>query len=130
METYLSEKPPNFAKAKAIYENGARSGAHARVIVNALTGAVAKASAAVQAGNPAAKGYVKKSKGLDATTVDLTYTSTCVDNLHSKDYSVAGCYTKSGAITVNGTVNIGVPFSVANRYRNLAGFSTAAGTKM
>jgi len=129
MESLLGQTTPEFVKAKAIYENGAHSGAYARITVSALSAAVAKGSAVVQASNAAATGYVKKPKAAQATSVDLTYTSICVDNQHSKDYSVAACYKTTGAMTVNGTLSIGAPSAVANKYRSLAGFSTAAGSK-
>jgi hypothetical protein len=128
MEAYL--KTPDFAKAKAIYEGGAHSGAYARITVNKLPGAVEQASAVVQESNAAAAGYVKAAKGAGVTSVDLTYTSTCVDNSASTDYSTAACFDTRGAMTIAGTMNIGVPTAVANRYRTLAGFSTAAGTRM
>jgi len=130
MQTYLGLATPDFAKAKAIYVSGAHSGGYARITVTALPDAVAKGSTVVQAGNAAATGYFKKAKGTGVTSVDLTYTSTCVDNQHSKDYSVEACYNTTGAMTVKGTLNIGVPSAVVNKYRSLAGFSTAAGAKM
>lgn len=127
MEDHL--KVPDFAKAKAIYEKGAHSGAYARLTVNPLPDRVTPSSIVVQARTPAAKGYIKKEKGSGATEIDVTYTSPCVDNTASKDHNVAGCYTKDGPMTVKGT-DIGTPTAVVNKYRTLAGFSTAAGTKM
>jgi hypothetical protein len=131
MEEYLAEGVPNWAKAKAIYENGAYSGAYARVTVPSSPAAIKKADIVTQAGNTAATGYVKSDKGTGVTSVDVTYTSTCIDNAHSKSYSTTGCYKANvGAMTVKGSVNIGNPSAVQNKYRTLAGFSTKAGSKM
>jgi hypothetical protein len=132
MEAYLGEGVPNWAKAKAIYENGAYSGAYARVTVPAIPAAIKKADSVSQAGNTAAKGYVKSDKAAGVTSVDITYTSTCIDNAHSKGYSITGCYkANGGAISIKqGASNIGNPSAVQNKYRTLAGFSTKAGSKM
>jgi len=130
MEEWLKKVPPNFPVAKAIYENGAHSGAYARLTVAATDAALTKGATATQSGNAAATGSVKKDKGAGATEVDVTYTSTCVDNAQSKDYSTSGCYNTAGVITVAGQISIGAPNNVDNKYRTLAGFSTAAGAKM
>jgi hypothetical protein len=119
MEEHL--KTPDFIKAKGIYEDGAHSGAHARVTVSPLTAALAKGAAVVQAGHTAARGYVKKAKSSGVTEVDITYTSACVNNIVSKDHSVAGCYNTAGALTVGDAMDIGTPSNLENRYRTLLG---------
>jgi len=137
MEKYLGEATPNWAKATAIYTKGAHSGAYAHITVpTQTTAALKKSDAVVQAGNAAATGYVKKDKAAGVTAFDVTYTSPgdpwggCVDNAHSESYTVTGCYKTAGAITVKTSVNVGVPSAVENKYRNLQGFSTKAGSKM
>jgi hypothetical protein len=130
MEEHLKGDNPNFAKAGAIYNNGAHSGAYARLTVSAIATDLAKSLSASQAGNSAAQGYIKKAKSAGETEVDVTYTSTCVDNEHSDSRDVRGCFIASGEVTVDGTTNIGTPQTVENRYRTLAGFSTGAEGKM
>jgi hypothetical protein len=49
MEGFLGKTPPDFTKAKAIYEQGAHSGAYARLTVIALPADLAKSAAVVQA---------------------------------------------------------------------------------
>jgi len=130
MEGFLGQKPPDFTKAKAIYETGAHSGAYARVTVTALPADLAKKAAIVQAGNAAAKGYAKKAKGKGVTEVDVTYTSTCIATKASKDYNIGGCYKTTGDLTAGGTLKMGTPTAVLNKYRTLKGFSTKAGELM
>jgi len=126
METHL--KASDFNKAKQIYKLGGNSGAYAEVAVATLTASLAKGAVVTQAGNPRATGYVKSNVAIGATTLKVTYTSTCkVGGSSSPDTS--GCYTTSGALTVGG-VAIGQPTAVSNRYRTLAGFSTQAQAKM
>merc|ERR1719428_1732273 len=88
-----------------------------------------KAAKVTQTGSPNANGYVKKTKAGGVTEVDVTYTSTCVDNTHSAHHDTSGCFTTSGAVQVD-SQSIGTPTGVTNKYRTLQGFSTAAGTKM
>jgi hypothetical protein len=131
MEGFLGQTSgPDFTKAKEIYEKGAHSGAYARVTVTALPADLAKMAAITQDGNSAATGYAKKAKGKGTTAVDVTYTSTCIATMASADYSIAGCYKTTGDLSAGGTLDMGTPTAVSNKYRNLAGFSTAAGTKM
>jgi len=131
MEKYLKETPPDFTKAKGIYEGGGHSGAYARMTVSKTSAAVEKAAAVTQGGS-GGKGYIKKSKDAGVTEVDVTYQSMCVDNpAAGSSYNIAGCFTKAGGdVMVGGTVNLGTPVVIDNKYRTLAGFSTAAGTKM
>merc|ERR1719482_2093276 len=73
---------------------------------------------------------MKSAASAGATAITVSYTSSvCKDGgLATKD--VSGCFTVGGgAITVGG-VDIGVPTAVANKYRTLQGFSTAAEAKM
>jgi hypothetical protein len=130
METFLKKTPPDFTKAAAIYNKGAHSGAYARLTVTALTADLAAGGAVTQAGNAAATGKVKKAKTKGAKEVDVTYTSTCIATATSPDVSMAGCYKTTGEMTAAGSLVLGTPTAVSNKYRNLAGFSTAAGTKM
>jgi len=130
MEKFLGLTTPDFVKAKAIYNTGAHSGAYARMTVSALSANLNKSAAVVQASNSAATGYAKSAKAQGSTQVDVTYTSTCIDNQASASYSIAGCYKTTGEVTAGGSLNMGTPSAVSNKYRNLAGFSTAAGAKM
>jgi len=72
---------------------------------------------------------MKKAAAAGATSITVTYQSTCRDGgLDVKDTS--GCFTVAGGALTVGGVDIGAPTAVTNKYRTLAGFSTAAGTKM
>jgi len=130
MEKFLGLTTPDFVKAKAIYTTGAHSGAYARMTVSALSANLNKSAAVVQASNSAATGYAKSAKAQGSTQVDVTYTSTCIATKASADYNIGGCYKTTGDLTAGGTLKMGTPTDVANKYRNLKGFSTAAGTKM
>merc|ERR1712159_73700 len=72
----------------------------------------------------------KSAASAGATAITVSYTtSVCKEGgLETKD--VSGCFTVAGgAITVGG-VDIGAPTGVTNKYRTLAGFPTAAESKM
>jgi hypothetical protein len=129
MELHLDKTIPEFTKATEIYEKGANSGAYARLTVNATSKVMAKGTAVTgtsSAGAGKATGAVKKDTAKGAVTVDVTYSSTCVDNAASAAYSISGCFTTGGPVTPD----IGTPLAVQNKYRTLKGFSTAAGEKM
>merc|ERR1719217_1663194 len=125
METHL--KVSDFAKAKAIYTLGGNSGAKASITVGALAAQAAKGAAVMQGG--VAKGKMKSAAGAGSTSITVSYTSVCKEGgLSTKD--VSGCFTTiGGAISIAGT-NVGAPTAVTNAYRTLAGFSTAAESKM
>lgn len=130
MEAYLKESPPDFTNAKAIYNGGGHSGAYARMTLASTPAAVEKLQGVTQTGSTGA-GYIKKSKGSAVTEVDVTYTSTCVDEAGAgTSYDISGCFNASGDVMVAGTVNLGAPTAIDNKYRTLAGFSTAAEDKM
>merc|ERR1719271_931246 len=126
METHL--KVPDFEKAKAIYLNGGNSGAKAEMTVSALAADAAKGAEVKQ--GTVAVGKMKSAASAGATTITVSYTSSvCKEGgLDTKD--VSGCFTVGGGAITIGGVDIGAPTAVSNRYRTLAGFSTAAEKKM
>merc|ERR1719515_382394 len=143
MEKYLSA-PIDYAKAKNIYEMGGNSGGYAEIsLTTALAAAHAKGVAVSQAGTPTKTGTLKSSAAAGATSIKVSYTSTCkaggyaanADNTNSNSAlhaDTTGCFTVGGgAITVGGT-DVGVPAAngVENKYRTLKGFSTQAQAKM
>merc|ERR1719484_278214 len=144
MEKYLSA-PIDYAKAKNIYELGGNSGGYAEItLTTALAAAHAKGVAVVQNGNAApTTGTLKSSAAAGATSIKVSYTSTCkaggyaanADNTNSNSAlhaDTTGCFTVGGgAITVGGT-DVGTPAAngVENKYRTLKGFSTQAQAKM
>jgi len=128
MESHLGND--NFTAAGLIYNHGGNSGAHAEItLVTALAADAAKSVAVTQAGNNAATGTVKSLASAGATMVKVTYTSTCKEGGLSQQ-DVTGCFTMTGGNIVVGTVDIGAPSAILNKYRTLAGFSTAAEAKM
>merc|ERR1711977_744355 len=126
METHL--KVPDYAKTKAIYTLGGNSGAKAEITVSALAADAAKGAAVKQ--GTVAVGKMKSAASAGATAITVSYTSSvCKEGgLDTKD--VSGCFTVGGGAITIGGVNIGAPTAVTNKYRTLAGFSTAAGKKM
>merc|ERR1719395_418974 len=128
MESHLGASPVDYAKTKAIYTLGGNSGAKAEITVSALAADAAKGAEVKQ--GTVAVGKMKSAASAGATAITVSYTSSvCKEGgLDTKD--VSGCFTVGGgAITVGG-VDIGAPTAVANKYRTLAGFSTAAEKKM
>merc|ERR1719316_2235743 len=127
IEAALKKSPADFATAKEIYMKGGNSGAKAEITVSALASDAAKKAAVMQGG--VAIGYMKSSASAGATSITVTYLSVCKEGgLPTKD--THGCFTVGGgAISIAG-VDVGVPTAVANKYRTLAGFSTAAEAKM
>ena len=128
LETHLSTNPPDFTSARLIYTLGANSGGYAELSVAALAADVAEGAAVAQTLNAGATGYVKSSALAGATTLKVTYTSQCKMG-GSSSPDTQGCFTTSGALSVNG-VAIGSASTVSNKYRTLAGFSSAAQSKM
>jgi len=128
METHLKKTPPDFTAASNIYTLGANSGGYAQFTVTALTAALAKGAAVTQAGNAAAKGYVKSSAAVGATTLKVTHSSMCKKGGSSSPV-ITDCFKVAGILTVGGAA-IGSPSALTNKYRTLAGFSTAAQAKM
>merc|ERR1719355_351321 len=124
-ETHL--KVPDYTKANAIYTLGGNSGAKAEITVSALPGDAAKGEEVKQ--GTVGIGKLKSAASAGATMITVSYSSVCKEGgLDTKD--VSGCFTVGGgAITVGG-VDIGDPTAVVNKYRTLAGFSTAAEKKM
>merc|ERR1719484_503312 len=137
MEKYLSA-PIDYAKAKNIYELGGNSGGYAEItLTTALAAAHAKGVAVVQNGNAASTtGTLKSSAAAGATSIKVSYTSTCkaggyaanADNTNSNSALHADT---TGCFTVGGT-DVGTPAAngVENKYRTLKGFSTQAQAKM
>jgi len=127
MEAHLGASPVDFAKAKAIYENGGNSGAHASITVSALAADAAKGAEVKQ--GTVGVGKMKKAAAAGDTSITVTYQSTCREGgLSVQDTS--GCFTVAGGALTVGGADIGAPTAVTNKYRTLAGFSTAAGKKM
>merc|ERR1719386_97208 len=132
METHLQASPVAYEKAKQIYNLGGNSGGYAQLKVNALTKAVTKGMFVVQG---KATGHVKKDAAIGATSLTVSYSSTCKEGGSSfRDSS--GCFSTSTTIKVGsvdsgkGGIDIGTASAVTNKYRTLAGFSTAAFSKM
>eukprot|EP00746_Dinoflagellata_sp_MGD_P155796 gnl/MRDRNA2_/MRDRNA2_85550_c0_seq1.p1 gnl/MRDRNA2_/MRDRNA2_85550_c0~~gnl/MRDRNA2_/MRDRNA2_85550_c0_seq1.p1 ORF type:complete len:529 (+),score=87.51 gnl/MRDRNA2_/MRDRNA2_85550_c0_seq1:125-1711(+) len=126
MEAYL--KDYNFEGAKAIYTSGGNSGARARIILAAPITDTQPKGAPVKQGQKAV-GVLKGGVAKGATSITVTYTSTCKDGgLATKDLS--GCFTTGMNHIMVGTLDVGGPQEVQNTYRTLAGFSTEAETKM
>merc|ERR1719399_818085 len=144
MEKYL-KAPISYAKAKNIYEHGGNSGGYAEItLTTALAAGHAKGVAVSQAGTPTKTGTLKSAAPQGATTIKVSYTSTCKDGGYTANNDNAnsdttlradttGCFTVGGgAITVDGT-DVGAPAAnngVVNKYRTLKGFSTQAQAKM
>jgi len=128
METHLAKTPADFTAASNIYTLGANSGGYAQFTVSALAAGVAKGATVTQAGNAGATGYVKSSASAGATTLKVTYSSVCKMGGASSPVTT-GCFTNSGILSVGGAA-IGNPSALTNKYRTLAGFSTAAQAKM
>jgi hypothetical protein len=126
-ETHLGNEA--WTLAKNIYQQGANSGAKAVMTVSALGADAAQGTAVTQANNAAATGTVKSTAAQGATSVQVTYTSTCKQGGTSTP-DVTGCFTMNGGNIMVGGVDIGAPSAISNEYRTLAGFSTAAYSKM
>merc|ERR1719355_507600 len=124
-ETHL--KVPDYTKANAIYTLGGNSGAKAEITVSALPGDAAKGEEVKQ--GTVGIGKLKSAASAGATMITVSYSSVCKEGgLDTKD--VSGCFTVGGgAISIAG-INVGAPTAVTNAYRTLAGFSTAAESKM
>jgi len=124
-------KALDWDKAEAIYTLGGNSGAHAVVTVSALGADAAKGAAVKQGGTTV--GSMKEKGPAGATSIKVSYKNAdiCRDGgLATKD--VSGCISVGGgSLSVGDTdVDIGPPTAVTNKYRSLAGFSTAAESKM
>ena len=125
METHLAAK--DYTKAAAIYNKGGNSGAYARFAVSSLDEVLSKGAVLTQSSSPNAAGYIKKTASSGAATFDVTYTSTCKVGGTSSPIT-GGCFDPVGELDVGGTKI--TPTGVQNKYRTLAGFSTAAASKM
>jgi hypothetical protein len=125
MESHLGETPPDYDGAKAIYTTGGNSGAYAEITIT-LAADAAKGAEVKQ--GTVGLGKMKDAAVTGATKIKVTYTSVCRDGgLATKD--VSGCFNTGGPITIGG-VDVGAPTAVKNKYRTLAGFSTAWEKKM
>merc|ERR1711977_113496 len=103
------------------------SGAKADITVSALAADAAKGAEVKQ--GTVAIGKMKSAASAGATTITVSYSSVCKEGgLDTKD--VSGCFTVGGGAITIGGVNIGAPTAVSNKYRTLAGFSTATEKKM
>merc|ERR1719191_2101274 len=128
MEAHLGTTPVAFDKAKQIYSTGGNSGATATLTISALANALPKGTFVSQGSPPTAAGRVKSAAKAGDTTLVVSYSSTCKVGGSSSPVET-GCFSTSGALSA-GDKDIGVPTAVVNKYRTLAGFSTAALTKM
>jgi len=127
MEAQLG-KTINWTQAQAIYENGGNSGAKAEMTVGVALAAAAAKKAEVKQGTVAI-GKMKSTAAAGATSIVVSYNSVCKEGgLPTK--TSTGCFTVGGGPISIGGVDVGAPTAVTNKYRTLAGFSTAAGTKM
>jgi hypothetical protein len=137
MESHLGlTAGADFAAAKNIYQNGANSGAYAQMTLSAL-GNAATSGYLVKQGTTAT-GYVKSTASAGATSMRVTYTTTCkVGGTSTPDSS--GCFTTGGgSIEICASAgtpctswnDLGAATAIQNQYRTLAGFSTAAEAKM
>merc|ERR1719240_402465 len=123
MEAHLGTTPVAFDKAKQIYTLGGNSGAYAQLTVGALGAAITKGTSVTQGG---ATGKVKSDAKQGDTTLVVSYSSTCKVGYYSWP---RGCFFTTAAVKA-GDKDIGQPTAVVNKYRTLAGFSTAALAKM
>merc|ERR1712193_119972 len=117
MEAHLGASPPDYVKAEAIYQNGGNSGAHASITVSALAADAAEGAEDKQ--GTVGVGKMKKAAAAGATSITVTYQSTCREGgLDVKDTS--GCFTVAGGALTVGGADIGAPSAVTNKYRTLA----------
>jgi hypothetical protein len=127
MEAELKEVPIDWTTAKAIYENGGNSGGYTTMTVGALAADAAKGADVLQ--GTVGVGKMKYAAVAGATTIIVSYKSVCKEGgLPIK--TSTGCFTVAGGSITVGGVDVGAPTAVANTYRTLAGFSTAAKKKM
>merc|ERR1719428_1115921 len=126
MEAHLGTTPVAFDKAKQIYTLGGNSGAYAQLTVGALGAAITKGTSVTQGGT--ATGKVKSDAVQGATDLVVSYSSTCKVGGSSTQIAT-GCFVTTAAVKA-GDKDIGQPTAVVNKYRTLAGFSTAALAKM
>merc|ERR1719240_2027551 len=126
MEAHLGTTPVAFDKAKQIYTLGGNSGAYAQLTVGALGAAITKGTVVTQGGT--ATGKVKSDAKQGDTTLVVSYATTCKVGGTSTPVTT-GCFVTSAAVKA-GDKDIGQPTAVVNKYRTLAGFSTAALKKM
>jgi len=119
LEGFLKLDPPDYAKAKNIYEAGKNSIRTVTLTVDALLEARTEGFEVTQG---AAKGKLTTAAAKDATSITLSYTSTC----EAADPS--GCFKPTvGDVPVT---SVGAISKVENTYRTLASFSTDAESKM
>jgi len=132
LEGFLKEKPPNFAAAKKIYNQGGNSGGYAHVtLATPLAADLVKGTAMTQVGNAKAVGKAKSGAKAGDLEIKISYMSVCkADTSGVKTPDTAGCFTTTGDIHTASKVSLGAPSTVENKYRTLAGFSTAAEKKM
>jgi len=126
MMTHLGTQ--DWTAAEKIYRLGGNSGAKATFTIPAPAVTIEKGVAVTQADNPNnPTGYVKSECDTSCTSLQVTITSTCKEGgLATQDTS--GCYSATDDLTIDGVTH--TPTAVANTYRNLKGFSTAADSKM
>jgi len=132
MEAHLKKVPPDFTAALNIYQFGANSGSHAQFTVLPLAAAVAKGITISETGNTVAAGDMKSAAAKGAIRVIVSYTSKCKSGMPdggTTSPDTTGCFSSSGNLMA-GTVNLGAVKALTNKYRTLAGFSTAAQAKM
>lgn len=128
MEAHLGATPVAFDKAKQIYASGGNSGGTAVLLISALQAPVTKGTYVSQGSPPTASGRVKSAAKAGDTSLTVSYTSTCKKGGSSSPVET-GCF-KTSILLSAGGVSIGQASAVTNKYRSLAGFSTAALKKM
>jgi len=119
LEGFLKATPPDYAQAKTIYENGKHSIRTVTLTVDALLEARTEGFEVTQG---AAKGKLTTPAAVGATSITLSYTSTC------EVADPSGCFQPTaGEVPVT---SVGATSKVDNTYRTLASFSTDAESNM
>lgn len=119
LEGFLKATPPDYAQAKTIYENGKHSIRTVALTVVALTADIPQGTEVTQG---VAKGKLTTPAAVGATSITLSYTSTC------EVADPSGCFQPTaGEVPVT---SVGATSKVDNTYRTLASFSTDAESKM
>jgi Notch-like protein len=137
METHLKER--DFEAAKAIYTLGGNSGATAEITLPSSTQEFPK-GATVKQGSLAIGTLKRSDSGMFPHIIEVTYSSICKDGglaikdlsgcfISMKKCSEPSCDVQAESISID-NIDVGVPTSVKNTYRTLAGFSTTADATM
>merc|ERR1719160_2021731 len=100
LEGFLKEKPPNFAAAKKIYNQGGNSGGYAHVtLATPLAADLVKGTAMTQVGNAKAVGKAKSGAKAGDSEIKISYMSVCkAETSGVKTKDTDGCFTTTGDI--------------------------------